>query len=204
MTASSRGRMDALPVGTAGRALHGLCLALAYTGGLILLVLILITLYSIVGRAIVGAPWLREVALLSWWRPFSGDFELVSVGTAAAIFAFLPYCQLMRGNVVVDFFTANAGRRTRALMAAFGDLLFLIVSAVLTWRMAVGAYDLASARRLRTSMILELPVWWGYIPGVLCLGVLTLVCAYTLCRSARDAIAPDESASGRSRSGADA
>jgi hypothetical protein len=41
----------------------------------------------------------------------------------AAIALFLPWCQLRRGNIIVDFFTAKASDRTNAMLDRFGALL---------------------------------------------------------------------------------
>ena len=56
--------------------------------------------------------------------PIPGDFELAQIGTAVAVFAFLPYCQVVRGNIVVDTFTAqSAGTPARAHRRAVGRRL---------------------------------------------------------------------------------
>ena len=51
------------------------------SAALVLIALILLTVVSVVGRALFSAP-------------IPGDFELVEIGMAVAVFAFLPYCQL--------------------------------------------------------------------------------------------------------------
>jgi TRAP-type C4-dicarboxylate transport system permease small subunit len=100
---------------------------------------------------------------------------------AVAIFAFLPYCQIVRGNVIVDLFTNKASPRTKALLDGIGNLLFTAIAALLTWRVAVGGLEIRSYRE--TTMVLQVPVWWGYVPAVAFLAFLTIVCAYTVWRS---------------------
>ena len=51
------------------------------------------------GSACIGR-WLLQL------RPINGDFEMVQMATAIAVFSFLPYCQARRGNIVVDTFTS--------------------------------------------------------------------------------------------------
>jgi TRAP-type C4-dicarboxylate transport system permease small subunit len=119
--------------------------------------------------------------------PIPGDFELVEIGCAVAVFAFLPYCQLTGGNVVVDFVTAGAPPRGRALMELAGNLAFTAIAALLTWRAWLGGHDLY--RYGETTMVLAVPVWWGFVPAVFCTAVLTLVCAYTAWLSAVEALA---------------
>ena len=152
-----------------GRALYRAATGVAVLGGLVLFALTLLTVISVVGRAAFSAP-------------IPGDFELVELGMAVAIFSFLPYCQIVRGNVIVDLFTSKASPRKRALLDGIGNLLFTAIAALLTWRVALGGIEIRSYRE--TTMVLQVPVWWGYVPAVAFLAFLTVVCAYTVWRSA--------------------
>jgi TRAP-type C4-dicarboxylate transport system permease small subunit len=154
-----------------GRALYRAATGVAVLGGLVLFALTLLTVLSVVGRAALSAP-------------IPGDFELVELGMAVAIFSFLPYCQIVRGNVIVDLFTTRASPRARALLDAIGNLLYTAVAALLTWRVALGGVEIRSYHE--TTMVLQVPVWWGYVPAVIFLAFLTLVCAYTVWRSAEE------------------
>jgi len=73
--------------------------ALAVLGGVIALAVAVVVALSVLSR------WLFS-------SPIPGDFELAQIGTASAVFAFLPYCQLVRGNIVVDTFTSRLPKRT--------------------------------------------------------------------------------------------
>jgi TRAP-type C4-dicarboxylate transport system permease small subunit len=165
------GRAAAVEPGPLGRALHRAATTVALMGGAILFALTLLTVISVVGRVMFSAP-------------IPGDFELVEVGMAVAIFAFLPYCQIVHGNVIVDLFTARATPRTQALLDAAGNLIYTAIAALLTWRVALGALEIRGYNE--TTMVLRVPVWWGYVPAVVCLAFLTVVCAYTVWRSLRD------------------
>ena len=92
------------------------------------------------------------------------------------LFAFLPYCQLNNGNVVVDFFTQKTSRYTRGWMDMFNSAAYCFIAGLLTWRLALGGYDMW--RFGETTMILGVQRWWGFIPVVASLALLTLVCAY--------------------------
>jgi TRAP-type C4-dicarboxylate transport system permease small subunit len=151
-----------------GRALHRAATGVALLGGLVLFALTFLTVISVVGRALFSAP-------------IPGDFELVELGMAVAIFSFLPYCQIVRGNVIVDLFTSKASPRTKALLDGIGNLLFTAIAALLTWRVALGGLEIRSYHE--TTMVLQVPVWWGYVPAVAFLAFLTIVCAYTVWRS---------------------
>lgn len=155
------------------RLLTLLASSFAVFGGLVLTALILMTVISIIGRSLFNTP-------------IPGDFELVEIGCAVAVFSFLPYCQLIRGNVVVDFFTARAQPRTKAILDMAGNLIYTGIAALLTWRLALGGMDLK--RYNESTMVLQAPIWWGFVPVVIGSGLLTLVCAYSVWRSWRQAV----------------
>jgi TRAP-type C4-dicarboxylate transport system permease small subunit len=154
-----------------GRVLYRAATGVAVLGGLVLFALTLLSVISIVGRVAFSAP-------------IPGDFELVELGMAVAIFSFLPYCQIVGGNVIVDLFTSRASPRTRALLDGLGNILYTAIAALLTWRVALGGVEIRSYHE--TTMVLQVPVWWGYVPAVIFLALLTVVCAYTVWRSAEE------------------
>ena len=94
-----------------GRFLLKLVTYLAICGGLVLVAIVLINFISIAGRTMFG-------------KPLIGDFELVEMGCAVAIFSFLPLCQFKNGNVIVDFFTIKLSNRIKNSLNGIGAFLF--------------------------------------------------------------------------------
>ena len=162
--------------------------ALALFGGLVLIALTLITVYSIIGRSIIKTDWL----FLSWWRPVRGDFELIELGTAVAIASFFPYCQLVRGNVLVDFFSSRAPARLKAAMAVFANGLFSAVSILISWRMLVGTHEFFATTFRQSSMILNIPVWQAMATVTAFMLFLSIVCLYTVFRSVKEVFGEGE------------
>jgi TRAP-type C4-dicarboxylate transport system permease small subunit len=125
---------------------------------------------SIVGRNLFG-------------KPVPGDFELVQIGCAICVAAFLPWCQMQGGNIIVDFFTVRASARTRAWLDMFGALLLAVVMLLVAWRTGVGA--LAVKASGETSMIMGFPSWIGYAfmaPGFALTALAALYTAYSAWR----------------------
>ncbi|MGQ0676059.1 MAG: TRAP transporter small permease subunit, partial [Rhodospirillales bacterium] len=102
---------DPASIGTIGRALSSLSRGFAIAGGLVLTALTVLSVVSIGARVAVG-------------KPVPGDFELVEMGGGVAVFAFLAYCHLKRGNVIVDFFTMRASARHKLLLDLVGHLIY--------------------------------------------------------------------------------
>lgn len=146
------------------RVLDGLARGVALAGGVILVALTLMSVASVAGRALLGTP-------------VPGDFELVQIGCGAAIAAFLPYCQLRRGHIIVDFFTARTSPRVQGGLDAVGALLVALVMAVLTWRTAVGTVAVRAGGEV--SMIVGFPIWIGYAAIVPSLALATVVALHT-------------------------
>ena len=133
-----------IPADPIGRALFALSRAFALAGGIIVVALTVATLVSIVGRALFSTP-------------LQGDYELIQIGSAIAVAAFLPLTQLRGGHVIVDFFTAHSRPGLRASLDTLGALLVGIAGGVLAWRMTVGAISLQQANDQTT--ILGFPTW---------------------------------------------
>jgi TRAP-type C4-dicarboxylate transport system permease small subunit len=152
--------------GSLDRTLGRLSNAFAVIGGLVLTALTILSVASILSR-------------LAFGRPLPGDFEMVEMGCAVAVFAFLPYCHLRRANVIVDFATLKAPKALNAVLDGIGSTIYLAIAVLLVWRMALGGTDkLASGE---TTMILGVPIWIAFIPiGLSLLLLITVVarCAW--------------------------
>jgi TRAP-type C4-dicarboxylate transport system permease small subunit len=133
------------PTDPVGVLLFRLCRALALAGGLVIVAMTLMSLASIVGRAVFA-------------KPLPGDYELVQLGCAISVAAFLPFCQMRGGHVLVDFFTVNARHSVRAFLDSLGAFLLGLAAAVIAWRLTAGAVSFAAANDQTT--ILEIPTWW--------------------------------------------
>ncbi len=161
------------------RLIHRAALALALAGGLTLIAMTLLTVVSITGRGLIALGL----------GPVPGTYELIEMGSAFAVFSFLPWCQLQRGHVTVDLFMTPLGRRPNLLADLVGNLLLTGAAGVVFWRLWLGLAD--KQRFGETSFILGIPLWIGYALAALGAGLFVLVSAYTVLRSLRELRAPD-------------
>ncbi|GAB4469247.1 MAG: hypothetical protein OHK0044_11140 [Burkholderiaceae bacterium] len=164
---SDRESSRTMPADAFGRALWRASEGFALAGGLVFVVLTLLVTASILGR------WLFAKAV-------PGDYELMQLGCAVGVAAFLPWCQLRGGHVIVDFFTARIGPRPRAALDALGAALLAGCSALVAWRMVEGARSLAEAGE--TSTVLALPTWIPVALMVPSFALLAAAGAYTAWR----------------------
>ncbi|MEX0731774.1 MAG: TRAP transporter small permease [Aquisalimonadaceae bacterium] len=159
-----------------GRLLLLIARLAALCGGILLIFLAAMSVVSILGRWLAGIPPIATT--FSWVGTVPGDFELMEMGNAIAVFLFLPYCQLRYGHVAVDIFISPASPRLRALITLLVNLLFTVVAALMTWRLYLGMEE--KVMYGETTMMLGLPMWYGFAPSVAMLGFLTVVCSYTV------------------------
>ncbi len=122
-----------------------LCAILA---GLLLIFITLMTCTSVVGRELVG-------------KTIVGDFELSGAAAGAAIALFMPWCQVRRGNIMVDFFTTKASPEAQAAMERTGALLLAVVMALMAWRTSLGGLN--AWNNHSGTMMLNFPEWVIYL-----------------------------------------
>ncbi len=119
----------------------------AILAGLLLTLITLMTCASLIGRNTMGIT-------------ITGDFELTGVAAGAAIALFMPFCQVQRGNIIVDFFSAKFSDKTNVGLDRFGALLLALVFALLAWRTTLGGLN--SWRTHSETQIIGFPEWVAY------------------------------------------
>ena len=128
---------------------------MAWFGGFVLTALAILSVVSIVGRALSFAGL----------GPVPGDFELVEAGTALAVFCFLPWCHLKRRHADVNLFWQLYPLHFRRALSVVTDCLMLLVWLLLVWRMGVAMLGYRANQEV--TFILQMPVWWGYAASMI-------------------------------------
>lgn len=149
---------------------------LAVVGGLVLMAMVGMIVVSIVGR----------IMLRFGLRPITGDYELVSIGMGFAVFAFLPWAHLQRGHALVSLVTDNFGVQANAWILLLTDLMMLVASAFIAWRLYFGMMDKFAYRE--TTQLLRFPLGWAYAMGLVGAVVLVVVSIFVFGRSLARAI----------------
>lgn len=156
---------------TLGRMVHALARYTAIAGGVVLAVVAVVTLVSVVGRALI------PIGL----GPVSGDYEIVSAGVLFTVYTFLPWTHLTRGHAIVAIVTDRFPPRINAIIEFVTDMLMLVLAVFLAWRHWAGMID--KQQYMETTFILRLPIWWSYAASMLGAIVFVIVAAYCVVRS---------------------
>lgn len=157
---------DDTPKDAIGRFLMGWSKLSAFGGVIVLVLICLIATASVIGRALFSTP-------------IKGDVELVQLGCSWAIAAFLPYGQMKKAHVIVDFFTLKAPKGVRRVFDIVAALLLAVFALLLMWRSYFGA--VAAFKNGTTTMILGMPEWIAHItiaPGFFLLALTGLYTAW--------------------------
>lgn len=182
-----------------GTVLAQLARGLALLGGVILAGVAVMTVLSIMGRALTG------VGL----GPVSGDFELVQIGCAIAVFSFLPWCQINRGHVTVDLLVERFSPRVQTWFTLLGDAALCVVALIMARQLWSGMADKFCADPadpivgwvwsvlgvadpfcwVEATYELNLPVWWGYALGLIGAVLFALTALHAVWRALNEALA---------------
>lgn len=169
---------------TIGAFLERAAYWLALLGGFILAGLAIMTVVSVLGRALIPFGL----------SPIKGDYELVEMGCAIAVFSFLPWCQLKRGHVTVDIFVNNFSQRTQSVFELIGNIALASAAVLIAWRLWLGTRDKLSYGE--ETYELGLSVGWGYGLSMCGAILFAITATYTVWRSVNEVISghPDEGA----------
>lgn len=153
----------------AERLIRGLAQGLALAGGAVLFALVTMVCVSVAGSALArfGVPGVG---------PVRAAYELVELGIAFVVFAFLPLAQLDRAHATVEVFAARLPRRANAALSRFWALGMAAAMVLIAWRLGVGTAAKASSGE--TTFLLSLPLWWAYAACCAAASVAALVTAW--------------------------
>ena len=158
------------PIRPPSGVLERLTGAIAILGGLLALAVAVLATTSVLMRWLLNAP-------------IDGDFEYVKMATAVAVFAYLPYTQARRGNIMVDTFTGWLSARARNVMDAFWDLVFAGFMGFCALALIVGTFDYI--RSGETTMQRQLLLWPSIAVATLFCAILSIVAVATAIRLLR-------------------
>lgn len=142
----------------------------ALLGGLVLLILIVLTTVSIAGRSL--SKWLHSDMAEGLLGGFSqtlidlgigevnGSYELLEAGVAFAIFSFFPICQFYGSHATVDVFTSALSERVNRVIRAFWEVCLTAALILISWRLFGGVERYYNNGE--TTLFLQFPVWWAF------------------------------------------
>ena len=131
------------------------------------------------GIALIGLALLLLIALatvldvlLRWLfnNPIVGLADTYSLFMAMILASCFPLCIYNRGNVTIRFLGNILGPRGKNILDAFGNLITMIIFALMAWQFWLFTDELALD--VETTWVLNLPVspWWRVVT------ILIMIC----------------------------
>ena len=104
------------------RAIRAVNKGLHYVAGALIAVLMLFTVYNILGRWLFGAP-------------LRGTVELTQLVMIGVVYLGLAYAQHHDDHISVDLLYQRVGRRGRAVLDGLSAVLSIVILALIAWRL---------------------------------------------------------------------
>jgi len=142
------------------------CKLLAAIAGLFLVVMLLLTLADVVGRA--------------FGKPIYGSYEIISY-LGAIVFGFsMPYTSLRKGHVFVELIIDKVSRNVRDVMRVSTRLLGIALFLWMGWNFIVMSLDMKKANDL--TQVFRVP----YYPFTFAMAFCCIIQCLPLCLQIRE------------------
>jgi TRAP-type transport system small permease protein len=129
---------------TALRVIRETNRGLHYISGALITLMMLFTVYNILGR------WLFN-------RPLRGTVELTQLSMIAIVYLAFAYAQHRDDHISVDLLYVRLGDRAKAVLDAIGSVIGVVVLALLAWRLY--AYSETLQLGGRTTATRRIPLY---------------------------------------------
>lgn len=137
-----------------------------------------IALIGLAGLLLLASATVVDV-FMRWLfnRPIVGLNDTHSLFTALVIASCFPLCMNKGGNITIRFVGNIFGPRIKSILDAFGNLVTLIIFALMTWQLWLLTDQLA--RDGENTWVLNWPVspWWRVVTIIILICVPVLLVA---------------------------
>ena len=124
---------------------------LARAGSVGLAVMMLLTLFDVIGRA--------------FNHPISGSVEITELIMGIMIYLGVGYTTFLRGHIRVDILIINFTPRVQAILDFITGLVGLFITALISWQLFIQAHSRMINNE--TTQIWEVSLWpWAFIMAV--------------------------------------
>ena len=145
---------------------------LARTGSVGLAVMMLLTLFDVVGRA--------------FNHPISGSVEVTELIMGIMIYLGVGYTTFLQGHIRVDILIINFKARTQAVLDFITGIVGLFITVLISWQLFIQAHSRMTNNE--TTQIWEVSLWpWAFIMAFASILMVTSLALHVL-TSARVAL----------------
>jgi len=128
------------------RTLVWIARSMTAIGAVLLSVIMFLSIADIAGRNLFN-------------KPIEGTYEIVSLMVVAVGVLGLGYCQLVKGNIMIDIITKRLSRRGQAVMNSISYLIAIGVSVIVAWQVLLRMWDYMHRQLGGETVTLGIPLW---------------------------------------------
>jgi C4-dicarboxylate transporter DctQ subunit len=121
-------------------------------------------------------------------KPITGTYEIVSLMVVVVGCLGLGYCQLVKGNIMIDVVTKRFSPRGQAVMNIISYLISIGVCAIVTWQISLRMWDYLFRQLGGKTVTLGIIYWPFMLLMALCFAWVTVIFCIDLYRSFREVI----------------
>lgn len=119
-------------------------------------------------------------------KPIEGTYEIVSLMVVVVGCLGLGYCQLVKGNIMIDIFTKRLSPRGQAIMNIISYLISIGVCAIITWQVSLRMHDYMLKQLGGKTITLGIVLWPFMLLMVLCFAWVTAIFCIDLYHAVRE------------------
>jgi TRAP-type C4-dicarboxylate transport system permease small subunit len=132
----------------------------AIISGTFVLIMMLMTTLDVICRYIFNSP-------------IQGNYELQPLLLVGVVYLAVSSIQAKRSHISLDLFSSRLSKGNQYTFRLFGDLVFILFSAVICWQFAIATYSAWVAKDYFWGLV-KFPLWPPYLMITLGTAMLTL------------------------------
>jgi TRAP-type C4-dicarboxylate transport system permease small subunit len=121
-------------------------------------------------------------------RPINGTWEVVSLMVVLVGVLGLGYCQLVKGNIMIDIFTKRLSPRGQAIMNVISYLISIGVCAIVCWQVSLRMHDYMFKQLGGKTITLGIILWPFMLLMAVCFAWVTAIFCIDLYHAFREVL----------------
>jgi len=143
-----------------------------------------------IGAVVLAVMMFLSIADISgrnlFHKPVEGTYEIVSLMVIVVGVLGLGYCQLVKGNIMIDIFTKRLSPRGQSIMNTISYLIAIGVCVIVAWQVLLRMWDYMHRELGGKTVTLGIPLWPFMLLMAVCFAWVTAIFCIDLYNALRE------------------
>ncbi len=157
------------------RTIMWTCRAMTAIGAVVLAIMMFLSVADICGRFFFN-------------KPIEGTYEIVSLMVVLVGCLGLGYCQLVKGNIMIDVVTKRLSPRWQAILNVISYLISIAVCATVVWQVSLRMWDYMHKQLGGETITLGIILWPFMLLMAVCFAWVTVIFCIDLYHAFREVL----------------